>query len=281
MHGALRVSVSIVPLQVPFLNSVGTPNCSVATVEDIVIKARFNSNCSSGVDLLLLALAYDRRPTLGDYFSTALLPWDALSRILIAFISVIAPLRFLSLANCASRALAKVAAAHLSPQRSAFHIESFFSDFGLVNSVMIRLQRQAPMASPPLQCVVIVLTFCCRQLGFQVLLIAMFNVVITVLCLVELQLSSVLECFRRPQNAFPNDLLYFKMSFNIIRIVSATFALACCLVPVSFYNYKLKDLAYQVSTAWHHASSPPCPRSTTRHARRSLLRCCSPKTIRF
>jgi hypothetical protein len=127
-----------------------TSNCSVATVEGILTKGKFDSNCSSGVDKLFLALVYDRRPILGDYFQS--LPFDALSRIIIAFVSVIAPLRFLSLANCASRALAKVTTAHFSPQRSTLDVDTFFSDFGLVNNVMIRLQRQAP----PLQCGVMV-----------------------------------------------------------------------------------------------------------------------------
>jgi hypothetical protein len=91
-------------------------------------------------------------------------------------------------------------------------------------------------------------TFCCRQLGFQVVLIALFNVVLTVLCLIEIQLAFVLDCFRLPELDFPDSFLYIKMCFNALRIVSATFALGCCLVPVCYFNQSIVKLAIQVTT---------------------------------
>ena len=89
---------------------------------------------------------------------------------------------------------------------------------------------------------------CCRQLGFQVVLIALFNVVLTVMCLIEIQLAFVLECFRRPELAFPESFVYVKICFNVLRIVSATFALGCCLVPVCYFNHSIENLAIQVTT---------------------------------
>ena len=70
---------------------------------------------------------------------------------------------------------------------------------------------------------------CCRQLGFQVVLIALFNVDLTVMCLIEIQLAFVLECFRRSELAFPESFVYVKICLNALRIVSATLALGCNL----------------------------------------------------
>ncbi len=67
-----------------------------------------------------------------------------------------------------------------------------------------------------------------------------------------MQLALVLQCFRRPQQAFPESVLYFKLCFSALRIASATYALGCCLVPICYYNYQIAQLAIQVTIT--HAS---------------------------
>jgi hypothetical protein len=114
-------------------------------VEDIVLDNRFNGNCSSAASLLLIAAAFDRRPVLGN--SLQLLPFDVISIVIMIFVSIAAPLRFLSLANCSTRALQKLMDSHFSPKRSTFDSELFFSDFSLVNAVTIRLQRLSAPSS--------------------------------------------------------------------------------------------------------------------------------------
>ncbi len=101
--------------------------------------ARFDANCSSAAGQLLIALAFDRRATLGS--SLLLLPYDMVFNVFMMAVSILTPLRVLTISNCASRALTKVKDAHFSPQRSSFDLESFLSDFSLVNNVMIRLHR--------------------------------------------------------------------------------------------------------------------------------------------
>ncbi len=107
---------------------------------------RYDSNCSSTAGQLLIALAFDRRATMGDNLS--LLPYDLIFSIFMMLVSILTPLRVLTISNYASRALTKVIDAHFSPQRSSFDLESFFADFSLVNNVMIRLHRHVPF--PPL-----------------------------------------------------------------------------------------------------------------------------------
>lgn len=85
-----------------------------------------------------------------------------------------------------------------------------------------------------------------RQLGFQIVLVALFNIFLTVICLVEIQLSFTLNCFRMQQHAYPLSFLYFKTIFNSLRVVSAAYALGCCLVPVCAYNSTIQNLAVQV-----------------------------------
>ena len=116
---------------------------NVATVEEILAKARYNSNCSDVLSQVLLATAFDRRSTRGN--SLSLLSFDVLVGVSMVVVSIVIPLRFLTLCNCASRALRKVIGAHFSPQFSTFHPDSFFTDFGLVNIIMIRLHRSVPL----------------------------------------------------------------------------------------------------------------------------------------
>jgi hypothetical protein len=132
-------------LQMPFFYSIGSQTCSAATVERILSAARFDANCSSAAGQLLIALAFDRRSTMGS--SLSLLPYDALFNVFMMVVSILTPLRVLTIANCASRALIKVKDAHLSPRRSSLDLESFFSDFSLVNNVMIRLHRHLPLSA--------------------------------------------------------------------------------------------------------------------------------------
>ena len=126
----------------PVFYSMGSQTCNAATVERIMAAARYDSNCSSTAGQLLIGLAFDRRATMGGNLS--LLPYDLLFSVFMMLVSILTPLRVLTISNCASRALTKVIDAHFSPQCSSFDLESFFSDFSLVNNVMIRLHRHLP-----------------------------------------------------------------------------------------------------------------------------------------
>jgi hypothetical protein len=130
-------------LQLPVFNAIGNTNCNVATVEEILAKARYNSNCSDALSQILVATAFDRRSSRGN--SLSLLSYDVLVGVSMVVVSIVIPLRFLTICNCASRALRKVVGAHFSSQLSTFQPDSFFTDFGLVNSIMIRLHRSVAL----------------------------------------------------------------------------------------------------------------------------------------
>jgi len=137
--------ITCVYLQGPIFQSIGHASCSIGTVEDILSDSGFNGNCSSAASLLLIAASFDRRPVLGD--SLELLPFDAVAYVIVIFLAILTPLRFLSLANCPTRALQKLMDSHFSPKRSTFDTALFFADFSLVNAVTIRLQRLRPLSS--------------------------------------------------------------------------------------------------------------------------------------
>jgi hypothetical protein len=80
-------------------------------------------------------------------------------------------------------------------------------------------------------------------------LVVIFNVVLSAMCLVEMQLSVVLVCFRRPENKFPEQLRFYKFGFNTLRVLCATYALACSLIPICIYNFTIKNLASKVGIA--------------------------------
>ena len=114
-------------------------------MEAVFADARFDANCSaSSLDMMFVAVSFDRRSVLGNNLSA--LPYDIMSLIIMYFFTTVTPLRVLSLTNCASRALTKVLHAHFTAQ--AFDVESFLSDFGLVNTITVRVQRCDP--SPPI-----------------------------------------------------------------------------------------------------------------------------------
>lgn len=64
-----------------------------------------------------------------------------------------------------------------------------------------------------------------------------------------MQLSVVLVCFRRPENKFPEQLRFYKFGFNTLRVLCATYALACSLIPICIYNFTIKNLASKVGIA--------------------------------
>ena len=104
----------------------------------------YNLNCRDAIDSMLVALAFDRRPILGN--SLTYLPYDVLSQVSLLFIAILTPLRILTIMNCANRALREIAKAHFSPHRSAFDFESFFSDFRIVSNLLVRIQRLLPLS---------------------------------------------------------------------------------------------------------------------------------------
>jgi hypothetical protein len=93
---------------------------------------------------MLVALAFDRRPILGN--SLSYLPYDILSQVSLFFIAILTPLRILTIMNCANRALREIAKSHFSPRRSAFDSEAFFSDFRIVSNLLVRIQRLLPLS---------------------------------------------------------------------------------------------------------------------------------------
>jgi hypothetical protein len=117
----------------------GNANCPLQVVENILAEGKYNSNCSSSLDFTLVALAFDRRPILGN--SLTFLPYDVVSQVTIIFIAYLTPLRILTIVNCANRALKQLAHSHFSPHRSTFDCEAFFSDFRIVSNLLVRIHR--------------------------------------------------------------------------------------------------------------------------------------------
>lgn len=125
--------------QVPLIALYGNANCPSQVVENILVEGKYNSNCSGSLDFMLVALAFDRRPILGN--SLAFLPYDVLSQVSIVFIAILTPLRILTIMNCANRALKQITLSHFAQRRSTFDCEAFFSDFRIVSNLLVRIQR--------------------------------------------------------------------------------------------------------------------------------------------
>jgi hypothetical protein len=113
-------------------------------VENILVEGVYNLNCTELLDAMQVALAFDRRPILGN--SLSYLPYDVLSQVSLIFIAILTPLRVLTIMNCANRALREIAESHFSPGRSAFDSEAFFSDFRIANNLLVRIQRLLPVS---------------------------------------------------------------------------------------------------------------------------------------
>jgi hypothetical protein len=135
-------------LQLPLFNLVGNVNCPATVIEKILNEGKYDSNCSSSLDPLMVALAFDRRPILGNSLSP--LTYDILAQLSLILIAILTPMRIVTIVNCANRALRALTAAHFSPRRSTFDAEAFFSDFRIVNNLLVRIQRslRAPSLLP-------------------------------------------------------------------------------------------------------------------------------------
>ena len=130
--------------QVPLIGFYGNSNCPLKVVETILVEGVYNLNCRDSLDSMLVALAFDRRPILGN--SLSYLPYDILSQVSLFFIAILTPLRILTIMNCANRALREIAKSHFSARRSAFDSEAFFSDFRIVSNLLVRIQRLLPLS---------------------------------------------------------------------------------------------------------------------------------------
>ncbi len=133
----------------PLFNFVGNSGCTVNVVEKILAQGKFDKNCTKSLDSMMIALAFDRRPILGN--SLGSLTYDVLSQITVIAVSILTPLRIVTIMNCANRALEKVTDAHFSPHRSTFDADTFLADFRIVNNFLVRIQRSHRML-PPLPC---------------------------------------------------------------------------------------------------------------------------------
>ena len=200
----------------------------------------FKQACAG--DELRIAWAFQRRSVLGNSLTAQ--PYDTLFDVFISFISILTPLRFLTLCNCAWRLVRGITDTHFSAHRSSLDVEAFFADLRLANMTSIRIQRLHPC---PLLRVALHFTFCCgRQLGLQVLVVAVSNVVLTLMCLIQYQLFEAQHCFQLPGGLFPRAVGLYQLVFNALRIVVVTFALGCFLIPICMYNYSIRRLAVKV-----------------------------------
>ena len=125
----------------------------------------FNATC--GGDELRIAWAFQRRSTLGNSLTPQpythpsptvfcntlrahplptpichiLRSYDTLWDVFLSFISVLTPLRFLTLCNCTCRAVKGITTAHFSVDCHVFDVEAFFADLRFANQMTVRLQR--------------------------------------------------------------------------------------------------------------------------------------------
>ena len=119
----------------------GSTHCSQNEVEAILTDGVFNPACAG--DELRIAWAFQRRSALGN--SLASQPYDTLFDVFISFISILTPLRFLTLCNCAWRAVKGITDTHFSAHCSSLDVEAFFADLRLANMTSIRIQRLRPL----------------------------------------------------------------------------------------------------------------------------------------
>ena len=80
----------------------------------------------------------------------------------------------------------------------------------------------------------------------QVLVVAVSNIVLTLMCLIQYQLFEAQNCFQLPGGLFPRAVGLYQLVFNVLRIVVVTFALGCFLIPICMYNYSIRRLAVKV-----------------------------------